>query len=152
MHGLMKTFLYIYQTSNYSFWPLMAMINEVPYHIRRTFIILLALWFGNRKPPRKVLMDRAIEELQHLQDNGFVVDGKKYKLRVLILTTDTMARPVLKNTTQFNAAFGCDWCLLEGKIVKKGKGHTRVYCEPRSRSAAPKKGHCSSIYETSNPP
>ncbi len=86
----------------------MALINEVPYHIRRNFIILLALWFGNRKPPRKALMEQSIAELKHLQMNGFEVDGRLYKVRVLVITTDTMARPVLKNTSQFNGAFGCD--------------------------------------------
>jgi hypothetical protein len=41
-----------YRKSKYSFWPLMALINDVPYKLRRSYIILLALWFGNKKPPR----------------------------------------------------------------------------------------------------
>ncbi len=39
-----------YRKSKYSFWPLMALINDVPYKLRRSYIILLALWFGNKKP------------------------------------------------------------------------------------------------------
>lgn len=90
-------------------------------------------------------MEQSIAELKHLQMNGFEVDGRLYKVRVLVITTDTMARPVLKNTSQFNGAFGCDWCLLEGKMVKKGKGHTRVYPEPKKKQFH-KRGPLRSIY------
>ena len=105
----------------------MGVINEAPYRIRRSHVILIALWFGNRKPPRDAFLQDSIEQLIKLQEIGFMVNDKTYKVRVVIVTTDTMARPVMRNTTQFNGAFGCDFCLAEGKRVGKGAGSVRVY-------------------------
>ncbi len=39
-----------FKKSKFSFWPLMALINDLPYKLRRSFIVLLALWFGKKKP------------------------------------------------------------------------------------------------------
>lgn len=49
-----------FKSSKYGMWPLMGIINEAPYQVRRSSIILIALWYGNKKPPRKTLLDRAI--------------------------------------------------------------------------------------------
>lgn len=56
-----------------------------------------------------------------------MVNEKTYKVRVVIVTTDTMARPVVRNTTKFNGAFGCDFCLAEGNRVGKVAGSVRFY-------------------------
>lgn len=72
--------------------------------------------------------------LNRLQQNGFTAKEKHYRLRVLIVTTDSVARPIVCGTTQFNGAFGCSFCLIEGKHVKKGAGYARVYLEPSDES------------------
>ena len=119
-----------YRKSKYSFWPLMALINDVPYKLRRSYIILLALWFGNKKPPRDAFLGESITELRRLENDGFLFKGILYKIRVLVVTTDTVARPLLLNTSQFNGECGCNFCLHPGERVSKGKGGTRVYPEP----------------------
>ena len=108
----------------------MAIINEAQYKIRRGFVILLSLWFGNKKPLAKALMDQPLAELQRLEKDGIIVKGRKYRLVVLIATTDTVARPIPWNCGQFNGKFGCNFCLMEGIRVPNGKGNTRVYPEP----------------------
>ncbi|CAN7992759.1 unnamed protein product [Ixodes hexagonus] len=40
---------------------------------------------------------------------------------------DTFARTMVMNMHQFNGKNGCAWCMHEGEIVQRGKGHARVY-------------------------
>ena len=121
-----------FKSSKYGIWPLMAIINETDYKIRRSSIILISLWYGNKKPPRDTLLSRAVEKLNLLQSSGIVVDGVNFKIRVLVISTDTVARPLVRNSTQFNGEFGCDFCLHPGEQVPKGKGSVRVYPQPYS--------------------
>ena len=116
----------------------MGIINEASYKLRRSYVILMAIWYGNKKPPMGPFMEETISELNRLQRNGFTALGKTYKVRVLIITTDSVARPLVCGTTQFNGAFGCSFCLAEGKTVKKGSGYARVYLEPTEKCDIPK--------------
>lgn len=49
--------------------------------------------------------------------------------------------------TQFNGAYGCAWCEEKGKVVKKGKGHCRVY---PATQAAPKRRTADSFLKHSH--
>lgn len=108
-----------FKSSKYSFWPFMGIINETGYKTRRSNVILMAIWFGNKKPPRNVFLDPCVAELKNLCSTGLKVDGNVYKIRPVIVTVDTVARPVIRNTTQFNGAFGCDFCLHPGTIKQQ---------------------------------
>lgn len=121
-----------FDSSKFGIWPLMGIINEATYKIRRSCIILLALWFKKKKPPRETLLNRAIKELNQLQTHGVTVNSVVYKLRVLIISTDTVARPLVRNSTQFNSEYRCDFCLHPGERVLKEKGRVRVYPQPNS--------------------
>lgn len=48
-------------------------------------------------------------------------------VRVLIMVADLPAKAAVLNCNQFNGRYGCSDCEIEGKVVKKGRGHTRVY-------------------------
>lgn len=115
----------------------MGIINEAGYKLRRSYVVLMALWYGNKKPPMGPFLDASIDELNRLQEHGFSVKGRQYKVRVLVITTDTVARPLVIGTTQFNGLHGCSFCLAEGQHVKKGRGGVRVYPEPPEGSPLP---------------
>jgi len=40
-----------HKMSSHSIWPLMDIINEARYQLRRSYVILIALWYGEKKPP-----------------------------------------------------------------------------------------------------
>lgn len=148
-----------FKSSKYSFWPFMGTVNETGYKTRRSNVILMAIWFGNKKPPRNVFVDPCVDVLNQLCSTGVECDNIKYIVRPVIVTVDTIARPILRNTMQFNGAYGCDFCLhpgiylkkygfnnlfysrfhllFSGKSVKIGKGNTLVYCE-QSDDSQPK--------------
>lgn len=119
-----------FKTSKYSFWPLMVIVTEASYKDRRKFLILLAIWVGNKKPPKYAFMRGSIAKLKKLERDGFHYNGKLYKIRVLVITVDTIARSALTNTTQHNGDCGCDFCLHPGEQISKGRGTIRVYPQP----------------------
>ena len=103
-----------FELSEYGFMPGMGILNEAKHKVRRTNIILFGIWYGNKKPQSKQFLDRLIEMLNQLSDVGVVVNGVKWTVHLLIVSVDTIERCILRGTTQFNGAFGCDFCLIEG--------------------------------------
>ncbi len=78
-----------------------------------------------RKPPTEAFMGWAIDELNRIQREGIKIDGVKYGLRLLIVTSDTMARPLLRGTTQYNGEHGCDIYLHPGMTADIKKYNKR---------------------------
>ena len=115
----------------------MGVINELSYKLRRSYVILLAIYYGNKKPPMQPFLEESLHELNRLKTEGFYVNGQKYKVEVVVVTVDSVARAPLLGMTLFNGAFGCGFCLAEGKRVSKGRGSARVYPEPFDVNAEP---------------
>ena len=95
----------------------MAIINEAKYKHQRAFIILLSLDYSHKKPPMNSFMDWIMGEWAPLEHDGILFKNVKYKVRVVIKETDKVARPLMRNTTQFNGEYGCDFCLHPGKTM-----------------------------------
>jgi hypothetical protein len=95
------------------------------------FVILLSIWYGNKKTPAKAILDKPLKEVRKLEEDGIIVNGRKYWLVVLITTTDTVDRRIPWNCGQFDEKFGCNFCLLKGIRIPKGKGNVRVYPQPK---------------------
>ena len=84
-----------------------------------------------------VFLKDSFDELNHLQKEGVNVNGVVYKVRVLLATVDTVMRGPLMGLTQFNGAFGCGFCLLEGEWIGKGRGGARIYPESFDENEEP---------------
>jgi len=95
------------------------------------FVILLSIWYGNKKTPAKAILDKPLKKVRKLEEDGIIVNGRKYWLVVLIATTDTVDRRIPWNCGQFNGEFGCNFCLLKGIRIPKGKWNVRVYSQPK---------------------
>ncbi|XP_041469957.1 uncharacterized protein LOC121419571 [Lytechinus variegatus] len=111
----------IFKSSQTSIWPVLVMINELPIKMRRKNIMLTALWFGESKPEMSVFLKPFIDECQKLSIEGLSwkmgQDEKISKVFSLVCTTDSVARPLLQNTTQFNGFFGCGFCKQRGEYT-----------------------------------
>jgi hypothetical protein len=103
-----------FKKSKFGFWPFMGVINEIAYGARRGNMILMSLWFGNKKPPRGPFLDTSIAELKHLGSSGMKFGELTVFLKPLVLTTDSMARTVFLDGTICRGEFGCDFCLHPG--------------------------------------
>lgn len=123
----------VFRSSKYSIWPLQTQLIELPPKLRKRNIMTTALWFGPMKPKMDTFLVPYIAECIKLAQDGIVwknpSTGKKHTSKVfnLVCSADAIARPLLKNTTQFNGMYGCDWCLTPGETVPKGAGFMRSY-------------------------
>ena len=132
----------IFKSSSFSIWPLLCIINELPVFDRQKHVMLCGLWFGNSKPNMNVYLQPFVEEILHLQTQGFTwqtsFTTNTTRVYPLVLVCDSVARPVIQNFKQFNGEYGCSFCLQRGDMVEKGKGYTRVYpfesCELRTQA------------------
>ena len=113
----------VFNSSNYSIWPLQASLNELPAHLRNKHILLLGLWFG-QMPNMNAFLVPFVEECVRLETKGFIF-GREIlprKIYALLLSADSPARAIVRNVKQFNGEFGCDWCEFEGVTVTNNSG------------------------------
>lgn len=87
-----------------------------------------ALWFGPTKPSMFTLLTPFVKEASLLETEGISWQDRLghchvSKVFVLICSSDSVARPLLRNTKQFNGFYGCDFCLHRG-------GNSYAYEQP----------------------
>lgn len=118
----------VFKSSNYSVWPILATVNELPPHLRKDHMILAGLWFGAQKPHMNTFFKPFVTEMIELGNHGLCVGNVCRKVFALFLSADAPARAILRNCKQFNGACGCDWCEQEGTTIKNMNGPPiRVY-------------------------
>ncbi|CAF0800918.1 unnamed protein product [Brachionus calyciflorus] len=104
----------ITKSSNTSMWAIFSTIVELPPIIRnaKKNIIIHTLWNGELDFN---LIFKYYTKIDNLINKGtnIIVDGTltHFNVRILGLISDTVARPKLCNSTQFNGGFGCLHCL-----------------------------------------
>ena len=119
----------VFNSSNFSIWPLQAFVNELPPHLRAKNILLLGLWFG-KKPCMNVFLKPFVDECRRLERDGFVFGQEAQPGRIFspLLSADAPARAIVRNVTQFNGEHGCDWCEFPGVTIANNNGSpTRYY-------------------------
>ncbi|XP_065209209.1 uncharacterized protein LOC135837754 [Planococcus citri] len=119
-----------FNSSNVSFWPLFATINEIPHVYQRRYMLLCGIWLNKTKPPMNLFLHKFVRELIDLGSDGIMSKcGTFSRIYVILVTCDSVARPCVQNINQFNGKFGCSFCMLEGEVITVGKGHARIYRE-----------------------
>ena len=124
----------LWNSSNKSMWPILVTINELPYRIRKTNVLLCGLWYGKEKPVMNTSLKPFIEKLSELENVGFQTttftntDMIHVKVHAILCSVDSVARPMIHNVKQFNGKYGCSYCLHKDEQVVSKRGHTRIYC------------------------
>ena len=123
----------LYSSSNVKLWPIFLAINELPpmHRFSRDNLILAGIWQGKKNPPFREYLGAFSSKINHLFENGIAVcvDHQKITVKVTVCcgTMDLQAKAYVLNMSMHNGKHGCSTCEEEGKVVKKGKGHCRVY-------------------------
>ncbi|KAL7379236.1 hypothetical protein ABVT39_024702 [Epinephelus coioides] len=124
----------VFKSSKCSIWPIQCQVIELQPDVRENHILMSALWFGPSKPSMFTLLTPFVKEASSLETEG--VDWQDMqgnchvsKVFVLICSSDSMARPLLRNTKQFNGFYGCDFCYHKG-----GKSYPYDRPEPPLRN------------------
>ncbi|XP_029912603.1 uncharacterized protein LOC115362701 [Myripristis murdjan] len=130
----------VFNSSNYSIWPLQFTINELPCIQRKENVMVSGLWFGPEKPRMDTFLKPFVDECCDLAQNPFEWKDRQgtthfSKVFSLVCSSDAVARPVLRNCKQFNGEYGCDWCLHPGVVMPKGRAfHSLGAAEEKARS------------------
>ena len=121
----------LFKSSSLSLWPIQVGINELPYLDRRKQMMLTGLWYGKDKPVMNTYLKPFTDELIDLHENGVIrhVGGASINIKIHTITcpVDSVARPAIINSKQFNGKYGCSFCYHEGETAIVGNGFTRVY-------------------------
>lgn len=119
--------------SGANIYPLVCTLNELEPKKRREHIMLCGLWYGMKLDVHSMssYLTPFVKESQDLFVNGIKVNVngsiQVKKVKVLSGVSDSVQRPVLRCSKQFNGRYGCGLCLHKGIQVVQGKGTTRVY-------------------------
>ncbi|XP_051155482.1 uncharacterized protein LOC127291262 [Leptopilina boulardi] len=113
----------LFESSAYSIWPIYIMLNELPFSVRTSELIVVGLWFGRSKPNMNIFLKPFVEDMNKLSTEGLKcninTEGYLTKIFCLICCVDSIARAPLQGLMQFNGYYGCNWCLHPGKWVAK---------------------------------
>ncbi|KAG8182604.1 hypothetical protein JTE90_021740 [Oedothorax gibbosus] len=113
----------VYKSTKNSLWPIQFRINEFPPEKRFLSENLMSagLWFGKKEPNMQVFKKPFVQEMYDLYHNGFswlhheeVIETKVITLNCVV---DSIAKPTLQGTTQFNGYFGCNYCYHPGDLI-----------------------------------
>ncbi|XP_046393433.1 uncharacterized protein LOC124161213 [Ischnura elegans] len=124
----------MYKSSKSSFWPILLLINELPYNLcfLPQNVIFAGLWYSQQKPNFGTYMSPIHKIFSQLHHGIELVlpCGNKTAVKSFILAgiADLPAKALLLNLKNFNGFFGCPKCLVKGeKITVAGKKKTFVY-------------------------
>ncbi|XP_056604162.1 uncharacterized protein LOC130420694 [Triplophysa dalaica] len=109
----------VFKSSKSQLWPIQCQIIELDPKERKNNICIPCIWFGEKKPNMATLLTPFVDELQELEQTGIKWtdtqnEQHSSKVHALICSSDSVARPQIRNTKQFNGIYGCDFCYHKG--------------------------------------
>lgn len=88
---------------------MLVSINELPLHLRRKYVLMACLWLGENKPNCNEYLKPFQKECVELSTTGvrYKREGveRVKKVKTVVGVSDSIARPLLRNTSQFNGGF-----------------------------------------------
>ncbi|XP_040073852.1 uncharacterized protein LOC120846228 [Ixodes scapularis] len=113
----------VFKSSNMSIWPIQVTINELPPTLRQKNLLLAGLWCGGKDTNMDMFFSKFADDAVSLATEGFSWqrhDGTVVNSKVIGLCccVDSVARPIMQKTTQFNGHHGCSWCYHPGEYIE----------------------------------
>lgn len=144
----------IFKHSKFNIWGYFLIILQLPFSERYKIenMLLVALWFGDKKPVPSLFLDPLKLSLKKVFQGikVFVTDlQKEIIIRGITIcgTCDLPAKALFLNMNQYNGNFGCQVCKEKGKTVEKR--HVYPYKENlRLRTDEETLEHASQAVET----
>ncbi|XP_049519347.1 uncharacterized protein LOC119444500 [Dermacentor silvarum] len=110
----------VFNSSNYSIWPVQLALNELPPRLRWNNIMTPVLWYGKEHPDMTLVLQAFVRQLQELNKTGltwtFANAIVKSKVFCICCCADTPARAAMQHRVQFNGYYGCSWCYHPGVL------------------------------------
>jgi len=113
----------VFISSKCSMWPVQLIINELPPTQRFRRVILAGIWYDKMEPNMNSYLKYFAMNIQKLANEGvtWYKNGVAHtsKITALCCCVDSIARPMILNSTQFNGFYGCSLCVHPGQVVNK---------------------------------
>ncbi|KAL7296786.1 hypothetical protein TKK_0010189 [Trichogramma kaykai] len=111
----------LFKSSNFSIWPIQAIVNELSFETRCKNPVVIGMWFGPDKPSMTTLLDPIVKYINGLSTEGIMCtindERINFKVYAVCCCVDTVARAPMQGLKQFNGFYGCNWCLHPGKTL-----------------------------------
>jgi Protein of unknown function (DUF1258) len=124
----------IFKSCKNSVWPILLVINELPYHLRflPQNIIFAGLWWNKGKPNFNLFMEPLIEQLKILKErvqftltNNQIIEFGAF---VLNFTADKPAKSAMMCMSGHNGKSSCPKCYIVGMGVQVAGRLRKVFC------------------------
>lgn len=104
----------LFKNSKKKFWPILGHLVDTE---NEPFII--ALYLGKQDPrnPEEFLND-FINEVENLQENGYISNGETYQFEIRNYILDAPARSLVKCTISHSGYASCEKCTVIGQYVE----------------------------------
>lgn len=120
-----------YKTSGYSYWPLSALVLDLPPNLRYNpeNILLLSLWRGSSKPMWDFYLNSFLSSVPFDTPTNVKIGNISLTVTLSLSRAvfDLPALASILNVKQFNGKFGCIFCNHPGVSVERA--WTYPYCE-----------------------
>lgn len=88
----------VFNSAMKTLWLLLVAINELPYNLQKSNMMLVGLWMDKGSPRMNNFLKAFVEELVELNENGIICeepDGRKIRVKVhcILSPVDSVARP-----------------------------------------------------------
>lgn len=123
----------LFRSSSKQFWPLLCQI-----FCKSSFYkpFPVAVYCGDKKPSNiNKYLEQFVSELNDIQRNGLLVNGKNFCVRVKAFICDRPARSVIKCVKNHGGFYACERCLVKGVRVEGRTVYPEVECESRTHQS-----------------
>jgi hypothetical protein len=142
----------IFKSSKSSVWPIYMQVNELPPGERIKTLVLCGVWVGSTDPKMDIFLQQFVQQGKKLFNEGIIwkKNSKNIcsKFVCLCCCVDSVARPLLQGTTQFNGYYGCSWCLHKGELVEGQVKYPVIEKETKSRTDRQMEKHMSAAFHS----
>lgn len=116
-------------------WPLMFTIAEIPKNLRNNFVIIIGMWYDNRKPLMNSFLQPFCKKFKTCFDKGInwihPINKTQHNSKVVVplIVADAPARAQIQNILNFNGRYGCNLCEIKTRKCKilPNKKRKRIY-------------------------
>ncbi|KAJ8677696.1 hypothetical protein QAD02_013483 [Eretmocerus hayati] len=116
----------LFKSSNFSVWPIQAIVNELPYRVRTAAPVTCGIWFGKDKPDMQIFLKEFVFNMNRLSIEGIPCKVGDDIINVKVYCpcgcVDSMARGPMQALKLCTGYFGCNWCLHPGVYVTPQAG------------------------------
>ncbi|KAK4886523.1 hypothetical protein RN001_002794 [Aquatica leii] len=121
----------IFHSSDINLWPILGVIKNV---LTSPFVI--GLYCGSSKPtPLSVFLEDFVKELKILMNEGAMLNGKKFAIKIHSFICDAPARAFIKCVKTHSGYASCDKCCDVGEYHNHRVVFTNINAERRSDSS-----------------